>query len=115
MQNDCVQLEFMGFDPEQELRNFVASVAEKLHLSAPSDSAMKFAIKSGKGAIRASCYIVSHAGTFFAEAVSDNPAKAILKIEQKINRQLENWKRRRFLNDAFCKKQVTVKGGQYVR
>ncbi len=107
MRNDCVQFEFLGFDPEYEIRSLITNVAEKLHLSAPSDSAMKVAIKRGKGAIQASCRIASHAGTFFAEAVSDSPIKAIKKIEEKISHQLDSWKRRRFLNESSQAKNNT--------
>lgn len=106
MRNDCVQFEFVGFDPEYEVRNFISTVAEKLHLSSPSDSAIKVAMKLSRGAVQASCRIASHAGTFVAEAVGDNPIKAIKKVEEKITDQLDSWKRRRFLNDE---PQITVK------
>jgi ribosome-associated translation inhibitor RaiA len=106
MRNDCVQFEFVGFDPEYEVRNFIATVAEKLHLSSPSDSAIKVAMKLSRGAVRASCRIASHAGTFVAEAVGENPIKAIKKVEEKIADQLDSWERRRFLNDE---PQITVK------
>jgi hypothetical protein len=91
-----LQFEFKGFDPEYEIRNLITNVAEKLHLSSPSDSAMKVAMRKGEGVIEASCRIASHAGTFVAHVVGENPIKAIQKIEQKIGAQLENWKRNRF-------------------
>jgi ribosome-associated translation inhibitor RaiA len=100
MRNDCIQFEFIGFDPEYEVRNFISTVAEKLYLSSPSDSAIKVAMKVSRGVIQASCRIVSHAGTFMAEAISDNPIKAIKKVEKKIAEQLEGWKHRRFLNEG---------------
>ena len=99
MRNDCVQFEFVGFDPEHEVRNFISTVAEKLHLRSPSDSAIKVAMKFSKGVVQASCRIASHAGTFVADAISDNPIKAIKKVEEKIAEQLDGWRRRRFLND----------------
>jgi ribosome-associated translation inhibitor RaiA len=110
MRNDCVQFEFLGFNPKHKIRNFVANVAEKLHLSAPSDSAMEVTIKRGKGVIQASCRIASRAGTFFAEAVSDSPIKAVHKIEEKISHQLDDWKRRRFLNEFSQAKANTDRG-----
>lgn len=99
MRNDCVQFEFIGFDPEYEVRNFISTVAEKLQLSSPSDSAIKVAMKVSRGVVQASCRIASHAGTFMAEAISDNPIKAIKKVEEKIAEQLDGWKHRRFLNE----------------
>lgn len=101
MRNDCVQFEFVGFDPEYEVRNFISTVAEKLHLSSPSDSAIKVAMRLSKGVVQASCRIASHAGTFVADAISDNPIKAIKKVEEKIAEQLESWKSRRFLSDEY--------------
>lgn len=100
MRNDCVQFEFIGLDPEYEVRNFISTVAEKLHLSSPSDSVIKVAMKVSRGVVQASCRIASHAGTFMAEAISDNPIKAIKKVEEKIAEQLEGWKQRRFLNEG---------------
>ncbi|MGE0762987.1 MAG: HPF/RaiA family ribosome-associated protein [Bdellovibrionales bacterium] len=105
MHNDCVQFEFVGFDPEYEVKSFISTVAERLHLRSPSDSAIKMAMKLSKGAVQASCRVVSHAGIFAAEAISDNPIKAIKKVEKKIADQLDRWKSRRFLNDES---QITV-------
>lgn len=111
MRNDCVHFEFIGFDPEHEIRNFVSTVVENLHLSAPSDSAMKVAISRGKGVIEASCRIASRAGTFVAEVVSDSPIRAIQKIEENISMQLDDWKRRRFLNESSSPGKEKIIGG----
>lgn len=99
MRNDWVQFEFVGFDPEYEVRKFISTVVEKLDLSSPSDSTIKVAMKLSRGVVQASCRIASHAGTFVAEAIGDNPIRAIQKVEAKIAEQLERWKRRRFLSD----------------
>lgn len=99
MRNDCVQFEFEGFDPGHEVKNFISTVAEKLHLSSPSDSAIKIAMGVSRGAVKASCRIISHAGTFIAEAISENPIKAIKTVEDKISEQLDSWKHRRFLSE----------------
>lgn len=99
MNHNFLQLEFSGFNPEYELRDAIESIAEKLHLSSPSDSAMKVAIQKGKGVVQASCRIASHAGTFMADAVSDSPLRAIQKLDEKIRQQLEGWRRRRFANE----------------
>ena len=106
MRSDCVQFEFVGFNPEYEVRSFISTVAEKLHLSSPSDSAIKVAMKFSRGAVQASCRIASHAGTFVADAVSDNPIKAIKKVEEKIAKQLDGWKRRRFLSQILVEERV---------
>lgn len=95
MTND-LQFEFMGFDPDEKIKNFVSRVAEALHYSAPSDSAMKLVVERSKGAIRASCRIASQAGTFVADSISDNPVRAVQQIESKIRKELDNWKVRRF-------------------
>ncbi len=95
MTND-LQFEFMGFDPDEKIKNLVSRVAETLHYSAPSDSTMKLVVEKSKGAIRASCRIASQVGTFAADSIGDNPVRAVQKIENKIRKQLDIWKVRRF-------------------
>lgn len=99
MTND-LQFEFMGFDPDEKIKNFVSRVAETLHYCAPSDSAMKLVIEKSKNAVRASCRIASQAGTFVADSISDSPVKAVQQIEQKIRKELDDWKMRRFESTA---------------
>lgn len=96
MNNDTIQVEFKGFDPGYDIKNIIAAVAENLHLSAPSDAAMKVAIQKSQHAVLASCRIASQAGVFVADAMSDCPVQAFRKIEKKIKRQLDGWKRKRF-------------------
>ena len=62
----------------------------------PSDASMKLAIKKGKKAVAASCRIVPQAGTFVAEAISENPIRAIELLEMKMRIQLHSWKSHRF-------------------
>lgn len=95
MTND-LQFEFMGFNPDDKIMNFVSRVAETLHYSAPSDSAMKLVVEKTKNAIHASCRIASQAGTFVADSISDNPVRAVQQIERKIRKELDQWKLRRF-------------------
>lgn len=95
MTNDF-QFEFMGFSPDDKIKSFVSRVAEKLHYSAPSDSAMKLVVEKSKNAIRASCRIASQAGTFVADSISDSPIRAVQQIERKIRKELDDWKVRRF-------------------
>ncbi len=96
-----LQFEFMGFNPDEKIKNFVSRVAEALHYSAPSDSAMKLVIEKSKNAIRASCRIASQAGTFVADSISDNPVRAVQQIERKIRKELDDWKMRRFERATF--------------
>ncbi len=96
MRKDNIQLEILGFDPGSELRSLAHNLAESLEFSAPSDSAVKMAVRKGMGAIQASCRIVSKAGVFMAEAVSESPLKALQQLERKITRQLDRWKKSRF-------------------
>ncbi len=96
MRNDGVQFEFMGFDPEYEIKKIVAAAAESLQFKAPSDSAVKLVFRSGMGVIQASCRIISQAGTFVAESVGETPIQALQQIEEKISGQLKRWKQRRF-------------------
>lgn len=95
-----MHFKFKGFRPDDQIRKFVSTVAERLYFSAPSDSTMKLVVEQGKSAVRASCRIASQAGTFVADAMSDSPARAVQQIEGKIRDQLDGWKRRRFEDSA---------------
>lgn len=95
MMND-VKFEFIGFHPDDNIRNLIAAVAEKLHFHAPSDSAIKLVFKKTKNVLHASCRIGSQAGTFLADAVCENPVQGIRLVEAKIKSQLDQWKRKRF-------------------
>ncbi len=95
MIND-VQLEIKGLNPDFNTKKFISVVAEKINLSAPSDSIIKLVIDKSKKAIRASCRVVSQTGVFFADAVGENPIKAIQLVENKIRDQLDEWKTHRF-------------------
>jgi hypothetical protein len=101
MNGGDMQIEFMGFDPGFEMRSIAATVAEKIHFSAPSDAAMKLAVKKCRGAVQASCRIASQAGLFIAEVASDNPVRALHQIDIKIRSQLEAWKKRRFETESI--------------
>jgi ribosome-associated translation inhibitor RaiA len=94
--DSSINLHFEGFEPEYELAHLISDSVERLRLSAPSDSVMSVVIRKSKGLIQASCRIASRAGIFVAETVSDSPLRAIHKIENKIETQLDEWKRRRF-------------------
>ena len=96
MINENLEYEFMGFDPEYEIKTFIATVAHKLYFSAPSDSAIKLVVKKGQGMVKASCRIASQVGIFVAEASSENPICAIQQLEKRIKHQLDSWKMNRF-------------------
>ncbi|MFN3455363.1 MAG: hypothetical protein ACK41T_10425 [Pseudobdellovibrio sp.] len=105
MTND-LQFEFMGFNSDEKIKNFVSRVAEALHCSAHSDSAMKLMIEKSKNADRASCRIVSQAGTFVGDSISENPVKAMQQIEQKLRKELDDWNVRRFEKPAHKSKTI---------
>ncbi len=94
-----VQFEFIGFDPDWETRRTLSVIADKMAELAPSDSFIKLIFRKGRSAIEASCRIASLAGEFAAEAISKNPVNAIFQIEEKIDRQLNHWKKNRFVDD----------------
>lgn len=100
MMND-LQFEFLGFKPDEEVKDFVWFIGDKLHWNAPSDSTTKIAVRKTKKAIEVSCRIVSQAGTFVADAMSDSPFKALQQVEKTIRNQLETWGRVRFKDSNF--------------
>lgn len=96
MITENVEYEFMGFDPEHEVKNFIAQIAYKFYYSAPSDSGIKLAIQQSHGLVKASCRIASQVRPFVAEATEKNPILALRQLENKIKHQLDSWKMNRF-------------------
>ncbi len=96
MLNYKPNFQFIGFEADQDVKNFITSVANRLHSLAPSDAIMNFTIKKGKDAIAASCKIASKAGVFADEIVAASPWSAIQELESQMMRQLEEWKKKRF-------------------
>jgi len=96
MQNHVVQFEFVGFNPESDIRSCISAVADRIHSLSPSDSFMKVAMRKSSNTIQTSCRTASKAGTFTAETVCHCPKIAIQKIEKKIMYQLGEWKKQRF-------------------
>ena len=95
MGND-LQLKFINFEPGPDIQNFVSLIGERLHLSAPSDAALRLVISKSKDAFQVSCKIVSRAGTFVADAISESPVQAVRRVEVKIRQQLKTWIRHRY-------------------
>jgi hypothetical protein len=90
-------LQFAGFVPEHETRTQILTTLENIDQSAPSDAVTDMVFEASKGVVKASCRIASKAGMFVADAVNENPLKALLSIEQKIKRQIDMWKRNRLI------------------
>lgn len=78
----------------------IQNVADSIHWQSPSDACLKIVCEKTKEAIKASCRVVSQAGTFMAEVVSDCPEWGIKKLEKEIQKQLNVWKQNRF-SDIF--------------
>jgi len=95
-----IEFKFVGFNPDEQFRDLIKSMAENLHLSSPSKSGMRWVIEKGKGAVHASCRIASQAGTFVAETFSENPVHAIRHVEEKIKQQLTQWREVRFRSEV---------------
>lgn len=94
-------LKFEDFTPDDDTKTCVNGIAEKLQSSAPSDADLTMAVRRSAGKILATCRIVSQAGIFVAEAIADQPIRAVLEVEDKIRLQLRHWKSRRFAIGRF--------------
>jgi hypothetical protein len=95
-----VDIAFEKFNPKEELRRLFVTVADKLHMDAPSDSHVRLVMKKGKETFSGYCRIASNIGVFIAEECAPSPEGALAKIEKKISRQLMQWKSRRFRDAA---------------
>lgn len=96
MLTENVKFEFVEFQPEPETKNLIATVVDRIYLSAPSDSFLKLAIKKSRGAIQASCRITSQVGSFVVVTSGQNPVRALQRLEQRMKNQLDSWKSNRF-------------------
>ena len=91
-----IKVTFEEFTPDDSTKACLSVVADKLQFSAPSDAVLKIVLKKSAGNLLATCRIVSQAGIFVAEAIADQPIRAIGMVEEKIRKQLKNWKAHRF-------------------
>jgi hypothetical protein len=100
MEYNGVQIEFLRFAPEYETKAEIGTIANKIHVQAPSDSTMKLGFEKRQDIIKGYCRIVSQTGTFLAEAVSDCPIAVARELEKQLKFQFAVWNRRRFLPTA---------------
>lgn len=91
-----IRFQIEGFSPSQEIRTIASVIAEKIHLSAPSDSALDLVVRKSRGAVFASCRIASKAGVFMAHAINDSAVMALKEMEGNVLAQLKDWLKTRF-------------------
>lgn len=87
---------FVDICPESELMVFIKDSITRLQLNAPSDSAIKLTLKKVGQVFSYKCRICSFSGIFRATAVNSCPIEGMRQIEQRLNEQLMEWKKRRF-------------------
>lgn len=95
-----LNIELKGIKPSGKFERLIHNVADSIHWQSPSDACLKIVCEQTKEAIKASCRIVSQAGTFMAEVASDCPERCVKKLEKEIQKQLNVWKQNRF-SDFF--------------
>lgn len=88
--------DFVGFKPTPSLEVVAKTVFGRVHNEAPSDSFSCATIRKTIQGFQAALKINSSVGTFVAEAVAEDPQKAILSLSRRIRSQLRVWKRQRF-------------------
>jgi ribosome-associated translation inhibitor RaiA len=97
MKHDGIEFVYKGSNPENEIKQVISAIVEKLHFNSPSDSAMTMVLNSTKNISKATCRIASQTGVFIAEATNKNPLEAITMLETKMRKQLEEWRKSRFI------------------
>jgi hypothetical protein len=96
MVTNCVDVEFVNFEPAQRERNTITTILQKLHELAPSDAVIKVIVHNGLGMMKATVNIGSAAGSFIASAVEADPIEAIREVYKSMTSKLDIWKMRRF-------------------
>jgi len=91
-----IKYEYKDITPSYEEKNFIETLAENLHMSSPSDSAMKVVVQENGDYRRVSCQIVSFSQRFEADAISDCPKRAMQEVERQLMPQIDKWKELRF-------------------
>lgn len=92
---DNLKICFSGTRPSASVLRLVKEVADKIQSWSPSDSCLQILCETNSEDFKASCRIVSKAGVFCAEAADRNPRIGLKKLEGKIQKQLDRWKKSR--------------------
>lgn len=88
--------EFIGFEPSSALETVAKTVFGRIHNEAPSDSFAMATVRKTLEGFQAALKINSSVGTFVADAISEDPQKAMVALSRRIRSRLRIWKRTRF-------------------
>jgi hypothetical protein len=99
-------IQYQGFSPSPFAQNYVRDLMAKIHEEAPSASHMKVTIsKVDDRAFRGLVRITSHAGSFNAIASGAGFIEVAHELFDRMRRQLEKWKDRRFDRESIRRPQ----------
>jgi ribosome-associated translation inhibitor RaiA len=94
-----IKLRFFRFEPEEHFREKVRRVLSNIFMSSPSDASLTAAITKISRNYLVQLNICSQNGVFSVESIGSTAEKALQLAEQKIKRQLSQWRRTRTLDN----------------
>ena len=100
---DCLsfQIEEKGFVLDQNQRDKLNVRLNKILEKAPARAFARFSLEKEKKMFKGSLTIDSIPRTFLAETRGNSPFGVFNKLESQVERQLEQWRSTRFLDQSF--------------
>ena len=94
---DSCKIEYKGLSPDEEIKNIISDLVEKIYANSPSDSNILFGLEKIGDRLKASCRISARDGFFEADAAEDSLLSLCQALEDSITQQLSSWKETRFI------------------
>lgn len=92
MLNEDFSLEFLGFEPTEELKKMIDALLRDTYLKSPSQSFLKATFKLTGDLFEGVIDITSSAGHFIAKAADADITRTGSKLFNKIRVELDKWK-----------------------
>lgn len=98
MEKNQFDIQFVGLQPDLELQSKLEVLLEKIQWAAPSDSCMKLTFAKGQDSFISILNIRSEVKDFIVRASHETIDHCLTQLEERVLRQLNIWKSRRFFN-----------------
>jgi len=88
---------FKGFDPNDQLKEYVGKKCETLFRTVPSDAFPKGFVEKKDDHYVGTVEVVSAQGNFSVEAKGDGPEEVFTSLYDSLKDKLNGWHKKRFL------------------
>ena len=94
------KFEFMGFDPDFDVKSAISRTLEKILGSAPSDAESVARLSRTREGFSGFIRLCSRQGTFVAEASGHDPIETVRHLTDRIHDQIRRWRLGRGIRTA---------------